>query len=337
VHHGLPLSLSLCLLVAACSGHIEAVDTNHAEQTTGGSGGSGIVGAGGSTSGAGTGEGGGPNVTTSTTGSSGTTTTGTTGGGGQGGAGGPEAGTDPVDAGSDATNERGVGGRDDGAVGDAGPPPAIDYSIWQLQLPTGSGTSPTTIPPSQLATFSNIYFYKADDGGQIFMSPATGVTTQNSTRCRTELRESNPSGGAAAWSPVGTNYMTVSGKVSKGSGITIGQVFNGSDGITLAELQYSTSGFNLFYEEARGQGDNTNLGNRTALDTPYTFTMDFSKNVLTVTLNGKEVFRRTPSSGVSSGTFYFKAGNYDQTTSAGTPGTTAHSIVEAYSIAVVHQ
>jgi len=136
---------------------------------------------------------------------------------------------------------------------------------------------------------------------------------------------------------VGTNVMTVTNKVVKNSGITIDQVFNGSDGITLAELQYSTNGFTLFYEEARSQGQSTNLGNRTALDTRYTFTMEFSKNVLVVILNGRQVFMRTPSAGILASKFYFKAGNYDQTTSRGTPGTTAHSIVEDYSIVVVHQ
>jgi hypothetical protein len=65
--------------------------------------------------------------------------------------------------------------------------------------------------------------------------------------------------------------------------------------------------------------------------------MEFSKNVLTVSLNGNQVFMRAPSSRILASTFYFKAGNYDQTTSRGTPGTTAHSIVEDYSIAVVHQ
>jgi hypothetical protein len=319
----------VCLFFVACSGHIDAVETHHGASTTGGAGGT-SVGAGGSMAGASTGEAGGPGVTTSAT--TGTTTT---GGGGHGGGDPAEAGMDPVEAGVDAADDRGAD-RSDAAIGDAGPPP-IDWSIWQLQLPTGSGTSPTTVQPAELATFSNIYFYKADDGGQIFMSPATGVTTPNSTRCRTELRESNPSGGEAAWSPAGSNVMTVTGKVVKGSSITVGQVFNGSDGITLAELQYSTNGFTLFYEEARGQGQSTNLGNRTALDTRYTFTMEFSKHVLSVTLNGRQVFTRMPSSRILASSFYFKAGNYDQTTSRGTPGTTAHSIVEDYAISVVHQ
>jgi hypothetical protein len=225
----------------------------------------------------------------------------------------------------------------DGFIPTNGPPPAIDYSIWQLQLPTGSGTSPTTVGAIELPTFSNLYFYKADDGGQIFMDPVTGITTTNSVHPRTELREMAPGGGGAAWSASGTNTMTVKGKVLKGSSVTIAQVFNGPSSITLAELQYSSGGFTLFYEEARGQGGSTGLGNAVPLNTPYTFTMSLTKNILTVSINGKSVFTRTPSAGTLGSKFYFKVGNYDQTTSKGAISTTARSTVEVYSAAVVHQ
>ena len=47
---------------------------------------------------------------------------------------------------------------------------AIDLSIWSLQLPVGTGTSPAIISPQQLlAGFSNDYFYQAADGGRVFM------------------------------------------------------------------------------------------------------------------------------------------------------------------------
>ena len=169
------------------------------------------------------------------------------------------------------------------------------------------------------------------------MDPATGITTANSAHPRTELRESNPAGGAAAWSPSGTNTMTVTGKVLKGSGITIAQVFNGGDGNTLAELQYSSGGFSLFYEEVRGQGGSTNLGNPTPLNTHYSFTIGFSRNVLTVSINGKQVFSRTPSARILASNFFFKVGDYDQTSTGGPVGTTPHSIVEDYSVALMHQ
>jgi hypothetical protein len=232
----------------------------------------------------------------------------------------------------------------DGSIeqGDAVPDPVdgvappIDYSIWQLQLPSGNG-SPMTVGPKELPAFSNAYFYKAEDGGQIFMDPVTGVTTPNSLHPRTELRELSATGDGAAWSAAGTNTMTVTGKVLKGSGVAIAQVFNGGDGITLAELQYSSGGFTLFYEEARGAGSSTGLGTKVALDTRYTFTMALTKGVLTVTINDKQVYSHTPGGAVSGSRFYFKVGNYDQGSTRGPVSTTARSIVEVYSAVVVHQ
>ena len=92
---------------------------------------------------------------------------------------------------------------------------SIDYSIWSLQEPSGSGTSPTTISPSQLvAGYSDAYFYIAADGGQAFMDTQTGITTSGSTHCRTELREVTSSGAQAAWAPSGTNTMDVTGQVT---------------------------------------------------------------------------------------------------------------------------
>jgi hypothetical protein len=93
----------------------------------------------------------------------------------------------------------------------------------------------------------------------------------------------------------------------------------------------------LLYEEAKGGGTSASLGNAVPLDTKYTFTMGFSKNVLTVSLNGKQVYSHTPSAGILGSKFYFKVGDYDQTSTKGTPGTTANSIVEVYSVDVVHQ
>jgi len=234
----------------------------------------------------------------------------------------------------DATeDDDGLTGTDAGLT-QAGP---INYSIWQLQLPIGSGTSPTTIGPRELPTFSNVYFSRAEDGGQLFMSPATGVTTPGSQHPRTELRELAPSGGGAAWSAAGTNTMTVTGKVIKGSGVTIAQVFNGPDSIPLGELQYSGGGFTMFYEEAKGAGSSTGLNMRVPLNTQYTFTMSLTKNVLTCSINGKQVYARTPSDRIQGSKFYFKVGNYDQTSARGPTSTTPRSIVENYSVVVVHQ
>ncbi|HEY2728425.1 MAG TPA: polysaccharide lyase family 7 protein [Polyangia bacterium] len=279
-----------------------------------------------------------------TAGAGGSLVAGAGGGARAGGAGGntgtsATAGATATDAGGEAGvgEDGGAEVMDGGAGKDAGPPRPFDLSIWLLQLPIGSGTSPITVAPPALATFSNIYFYRADDGGQMFMDPATGITTSGSVHPRTELRESNATGGAADWSPAGTNTMTVTGKVTKGGRITIAQVFNGPQSIPLGELQYSSSGFTLLYEEAKGGGVSTGLGNAVPLNSNYTFTMGLSKNVLTVSINGKQVYSHTPSAAILGSKFYFKVGNYDQTSTKGTPGTTANSIVEVYGVDVAHQ
>jgi Alginate lyase len=144
----------------------------------------------------------------------------------------------------------------------------IDFSIWSLQEPSGSGTSPTTISPGELIKgYSSAYFYKAADGGQAFMDTKTGITTPGSKHCRTELREMTSSGALAAWTPSGTNTMDVTGKVTLLGGgsigkVTVGQVFNSSIS-PLCELQYSASvgGFVLLYEEAKIAGDIVDLAN----------------------------------------------------------------------------
>jgi hypothetical protein len=309
-----PLLAGVCLLVSACTTGGIGNETDGATSLGPGSGGAvGTAGVDGNSNSGGTGGDGG---------SAGASAT-----GGISGAGGADG----------AGDDGGVPGADIAAGQDGGPAPAIDYSIWQLQLPIGSGTSPTTVPPNQLAAFSNAYFYRADDGGQIFMDPATGVTTSGSVHPRTELREMSPAGAGAAWPSDAINTMTVTGKVLKGSNVTIAQVFNGPPSIPLAELQYSSGGFTLFYEEAKGQGRSTGLGNAVPLNTKYTFAMALSKGVLSVSINGKQVYTHTPSAGILASKFYFKVGNYDQTSTRGAVSTAAHSIVEAYSVVVVHQ
>src|SRR5579859_4617134 len=121
---------------------------------------------------------------------------------------------------------------------------AIDFSVWELQEPSGSGTSPTVISSSQLvAGYSDSYFYVGTDGCQTYMDTQTGITTSGSLHPRCEMREMTTGGPAAAWSAADTNKMTVTGKVLMlGSGssgkTTVSQVFDNTGGFPLCELQY---------------------------------------------------------------------------------------------------
>jgi hypothetical protein len=207
---------------------------------------------------------------------------------------------------------------------------------WLLQLPTGEVINPCA--PDSCS--SRPYYRAAQDGGHIFMVPREGKPTSGSKHCRTEMREST------SWKASATNSMTVTGQVlrvgrgSKGLGlVTVGQVFNGTDSIPLAELQYSTKvqGFVLLYEEAKGKGSTTPLKTGIPLKSKYTFTMSLTNNVLTILINGESVHTHRPSTSILENDFYFKYGNYDQTTTAGHPTTIPYTEVENYSVSVVHE
>lgn len=220
----------------------------------------------------------------------------------------------------------------------------LSYSNWSLQLPVGSGTSPTTISSSKLSGGYSLspYFYKASDGGQIFMNPQKGITTSGSKHPRTEMREVTSSGSGAAWLSSKTNTLKVDLKVTKvgnNGNVCIGQVFNGSDSITLGELQYNGSGrLKVFYEEAKGKGEPLkDTGVTIPLNTRFTYELGYSQNTLTVKINGKQVYSRKPSSKVSGNKFYFKYGAYDQTATAGTPTKTVYTQLSVYSTSLTHK
>jgi len=333
--HPSQLLLSCCLLLAACSGGADADNTEPPPTLAGGGAAGQATGAGSSGSASA-----GANNSAGTASSS----SGSTSSAGSAGSTGSEQGGAAAGMSSSGAGSLGGATETGGSAGSGGAPfmpGPIDFRLWKLQLPTGSGTSPTTISSAQLlAGFTNDYFYIAPDGGQAFMDPATGITTSGSTHCRTEMREQMLGGGDAAWPSTGAHSLTVEGQVVKlgGGSVAVGQLFNGTDSIPLCELQYTTGHkFSLFYEEAKGGGSSTDLKTPVALSTRYTFVLAMTDGKLSVSINGKEVYSHTPGAAILDNKFYFKFGNYDQSSSAGTPSTTPYSIVEAYKVDVVHR
>jgi hypothetical protein len=202
------------------------------------------------------------------------------------------------------------------------------------------------IPPSGLAgaggfTDSNYFYTDKTDGAMTFMDPEQGSTTSGSTHCRTELREMTPAGLAAAWSLDGTNVMTITGEVvyvggGVGGHVTLGQVFNSTDDIPLCEFEYyaDVNGFKILYEEAKGAGSSIDLNTPCALNAKYAFSLSLRSGVLGVSINGSQVYSKTPI--FSAKQFYFKCGCYDQTAIAGAPSTMPYSSVKVYSLNVQH-
>jgi len=238
----------------------------------------------------------------------------------------------------------GAGGASGGSAGSAGAGGAsgvvLDYSLWQLQLPSGTTQgNPDTIQPNQLKSYSDLYFYRASDGGQIFMDPPFGIATSGSNHPRTELREMKPSGGGASWSATATNRMTVRGKAIKCSSCTIGQIFREGEG-TLIELQYTSGGsMKLLYEEQKGSPEPLkDLGVSVPLGQMYTYEFSLSKGTLEVSVNGQVRYMRTPTASAVTNC-YFKVGNYDQgsTKNGNQVSTDVRSQIENYSIVVQHE
>jgi hypothetical protein len=202
---------------------------------------------------------------------------------------------------------------------------SINWSGWTLQLPNNTQVSP--------GSTSNQWFY-VSGSYQSFADPQTGTCTSGSSHCRVELRESS------TWGSSGTNVLNATAKVTKmSSSITIGQVFcnSGTNGAhTQVELFYRNGGFAILYEEVKGSSTTYSVGNGVSVGTPFTYQLYFSGGKMGVKINGSTVWTKTPSSAAQGGSFYFKAGNYDQGSSCGSISSTIRSIVQFSSLSRSH-
>ncbi|KAI1201357.1 polysaccharide lyase family 7 protein [Nemania serpens] len=205
----------------------------------------------------------------------------------------------------------------------------FDLTSWNLQLPTGSAGSVDTIRASALKGCAGYkgptFFTDPKTSAIVLLAPGnpaqTGcATTSGSEHCRTELREVVPSSGSnAAWSPAGTNILRVSMTVvsaDDGShGTAIGQVFASAASKPILEMYYSQAGKIVAGVKPNPDGNQivTQVGT-VPVGTPFDYVLEYSKNVLSVTISGKKTQLSTYDWG--SPASYFKAGNYNQAKSA---------------------
>ena len=218
----------------------------------------------------------------------------------------------------------------------------FDLSLWELQLPTGSPGSPTTILPSQLEGnngFQDSYFYTGTDGSMTFWDPENGVTTPNSNYSRSELREMTSSGAAANWFAAGTdNTLSATVKATTvPSSVCVGQIHLGSGGSTkpLLELFYHSNGeIEIGIEQTPAGGneivyDITNV----PLGTQWSYTIGLSGSTISLSINGGAARTWTASSTFNGYGMYFKAGDYDQTSGS---SSTVGAQVEFYALNISH-
>ncbi|MEY9856128.1 hypothetical protein ABH935_001732 [Catenulispora sp. GAS73] len=199
----------------------------------------------------------------------------------------------------------------------------FDLSVWELQEPTGSPGSPTTISPSQLEGangYQDSYFYTdPNDGAMTFWDPENGVTTPNSNYSRSELREMNSDGSAANWFAAGTtNTLSATLKVTQvPNHVCVGQIHLGSGGSTkpLLELFYYANGdIKMAIEQTPAGGNEvlTYVGN-VPVGTQWSYVIGLSNSTISLSLNGGAAQTWTASSTFDGYGMYFKAGDYDQT------------------------
>ena len=221
------------------------------------------------------------------------------------------------------------------AAAAASPGANFDLGGYTLQLPTGTQGKVDTVSGASLeAGYTNPpYFYSGSDGAMVMMDPRVGVTTSGSLHPRTEFREN------ATWTTGGTNLLDANLAVTKVPGNTaIAQIFQGTGpSKPLCELQYSSSGTVKLLLEKTNQGGSSTTTTITSvpLGQKFTYQLKLSGKTITVKVNGTTKTFTMDDSFVGE-KFYFKAGNYDQTATAGTPQTSDGTVVKFYSLKITH-
>jgi hypothetical protein len=212
----------------------------------------------------------------------------------------------------------------------------FNLSIWQLQLPTGSPGSPTTIQSAQLKgangyTNPAYFFTDKTDGSMTFFAPEKGVTTPNSNFARTELRENGD------WALSGNHTLSARLRiVFVTKNVCVGQVHLGSGGSStkpLLELYYRPNGDIFIGTENSPDGGQTlhSVGN-VPLGTQWNYVINISGGKINLTINSSKTSYSIPSS-FNQYRQYFKAGSYNQSSSS---STTNGAKVKFYQLSVVH-
>ncbi|ALK34842.1 polysaccharide lyase family 7 protein [Burkholderia plantarii] len=224
------------------------------------------------------------------------------------------------------------------AILDPSAPPGSNFNLkpWTLQLPIGASGSVTQVNGDSLAAgYTNQYYFHTDksDGAMVMMDPTRGWTTSGSQHPRTELREN------AIWPTSGANRLDATlivVQVPKTT--TIGQIFQGNGpSKPLCELQVTSGGnVQLLLEDTnQGGASHTYPIAGVTIGKSFTYELSLSGTTIGVKVNGTSK-SFTMDSSFDGESFYFKAGNYDQSATSGTPLTTPGTVVKFYALTLTH-
>jgi hypothetical protein len=233
-------------------------------------------------------------------------------------------------------------GHDAATAIDAGPVAALpadvlDLTNWKITLPTGPDGKPTEVEQPDLATLSVHPHFElsAARDGVVFNAPAGGVTTENSSYPRSELREMTVSGAEpAAWSTSsGVHTMAITQAITHLPAVkphvVAGQIHDADDDVVMIRLESER----LFVEA--GGSDVGPLDPHYVLGTPFTVRLQASSGRIAVyygDLNTPKVDIARDASGC-----YFKAGVYTQSNPERGDAPEAYGEVVIYALEVTHE
>ena len=186
------------------------------------------------------------------------------------------------------------------------PAELLDLTNWYLTLPTGSPGEPDTVMQPQLATYTSEWFRVIGDG-VAFTAGVGGVTTDNSTYPRSELREMDGPR-KASWSDTsGTHVMELREAFialpTAKPDVVGAQIHDTKSDVIEVRLE----GARLLVKNGADNSD-TVLDPNYLLGTPYDLRIVAANGHITVFYNGQQkadILR-------SGAEWYFKAGSYVQ-------------------------
>ena len=220
---------------------------------------------------------------------------------------------------------------------------AIDLTCWNLTTPEADPSDPglaRTYSTADLATLDNAYFHPLGDaeGSIRFWAPVAGEVTANTDRTRTELRETNPDGTQRNWT-IGTYAVLRAAFTMRqlpSNGITVvGQIHAKNTTSPLVKLKWKPAGI---YASVRKTPADANpvdtLVSTAALNQRTTYVIQMTATgLLKVFVNSAPAFT-AQTTGWDAALLYFKAGVYNQDSTADTP--TEASMADFHRIEVTH-
>ena len=222
-----------------------------------------------------------------------------------------------------------------GLNGNVSPGHNFNLAPFTLQLPTGSADHPDTVSGSALTSFTDSPYFYTDksDGSMVMADPKLGWTTSGSLHPRVEFREN------AIWKSSGTNILNGTVNVVEvPKNTTIAQIFQGTGpSKPLCELQVGSSGLVQLLLESKNTGGTSTTPHITTvtIGKKFDYQLQLSGTTIFVTVNGVSTSFPMPADFIGE-SFYFKAGDYDQSATEGTPSSTASTVVQYYALSIKH-